>query len=91
MNNGIDGQRAPANYRESRSIGFGMGGCLHLGGTIEDLYGLLAAAALTGPAAGSSCTSLSDVRHPAEPDEPEYVHRLRNDVHKGNAGHEDKR
>jgi len=66
-------------------------GCLHLGSTIEDLYGLLAAAALTGPAAGSSCTSLSDVRHPAEPDEPEYVHRLRNDVHKGNAGHEDQR
>ena len=90
LNNRVDGQRAPARRRESLDRG-SVEGCLHLGGTIEDLYGLLAAAAHTSPAAGAGCTSLSDVRHPTEPDEPEHMHRLRNDVHKGNAGHEDKR
>jgi hypothetical protein len=62
-----------------------------LGRTIEDLSRVPTAVAFTDPVARRSFSSVPHVRYSAKPDEPEYLHNLRNDVHQGHASDQDQR
>ena len=49
--------------------------------SIQDLQGLLGPDAPAGASARTGVPPFPRLRHPSEPDEPEYVHDLRADVH----------
>ena len=53
------------------------------------MQGVLGAAACPGAAARGAVTAVSRVWHSPEPDEPQYLHDLRVDVHEGDASPQD--
>jgi hypothetical protein len=53
---------------------------------VENLQGLLAADGSSGAASRGVLGAISNVRRSSEPDESQYLHNLRVDVHDGDEG-----
>src|SRR3981081_4687009 len=51
--------------------------------TVENLQGVLGADASAGAAPRGAVGAIPRVRHSSEPDEPQYLHNRRDDVHDG--------
>src|SRR5215216_2763838 len=58
-------------------------------GTIENLQRVLGADACSGAASRCDLGAISRVWRSPEPNEPQYLHHLRTDVHEGDAGAQD--